>query len=634
VLRTKIEQLQQLQKHRLNGRPLSQLPYDSQIEFCRTNKEIGELAFQAYEQMQHDSPLEAARYFIVSLYNHEKKAVVIRHAESAKSISTPNSNDISPLETKEDTFKLGVCYLIGIGNYIQNKSIAFKLIKLAAEQGDVTAPNYLGVMYDEGEGVPKDETEAVKWYRLAAEQGHATAQFNLGVMYDEGEGAPKDETEAVKWYRLAAEQGYATAQYNLGVMYDEGEGVPKDETEAVKWYRLAAEQGYAPAQYNLGVMYEVGEGIPQDKAEAAKWFRLAAEQCDADAIKELSEKKNFSAIYHAAMLEQDEASVIKLLSGKNSNSEELLFDINRSVKNNVLFETVLSIISQLEEKGINTARYQSAINDVYIQRILAGHEEKNNCFEVYDDQSLQSLYSSLNKINFSNVAAEQIQPLLNLLIDSWYAATNFQFSSKINIKTTKYLSQLIYKLNSQSEPSLDAHTARQCSLILIKQHLGEQYEIAFKSLELNDLNLLLALIKSKKPVEQINKMFGENIIVEVSIDVIQSVITGLVEYLKNKVSTSPYFDSLNRLIKSNDNLSDERGLRDTLGKILIHTSEYHLIRKEMRKNTFFKTLELDNEAKGIYSLLRHKDLKGLKQFLEDNKKRLEAGDQVYSPSSK
>jgi hypothetical protein len=46
-----------------------------------------------------------------------------------------------------------------------------------------------------------------------AKGGDADAQFNLGVMYDNGEGVPEDDAEAVKWYRRAAEQGFAEAQY-------------------------------------------------------------------------------------------------------------------------------------------------------------------------------------------------------------------------------------------------------------------------------------------------------------------------------------------------------------------------------------------------------------------------------------
>jgi TPR repeat protein len=68
-----------------------------------------------------------------------------------------------------------------------------------------------------------------------------------------GQGVAKDEVEAVKWYRKAAEQNDAEAQYNLGLCYANGQGVAKDEAEAVKWYRKAAEQNDADAQYNLGL---------------------------------------------------------------------------------------------------------------------------------------------------------------------------------------------------------------------------------------------------------------------------------------------------------------------------------------------------------------------------------------------
>ncbi|MBM4393779.1 MAG: sel1 repeat family protein, partial [Deltaproteobacteria bacterium] len=107
-------------------------------------------------------------------------------------------------------------------------------------------------------------------------QGDATAQYNLGFMYAKGEGVPKDDAEAVKWYRKAADQGLADAQYNLGVMYAVGKGVPKDDAEAVKWYRKAADQGLAGAQYNLGLMYRYGMDVPKDAAEAYAWYNLAA----------------------------------------------------------------------------------------------------------------------------------------------------------------------------------------------------------------------------------------------------------------------------------------------------------------------------------------------------------------------
>ena len=114
--------------------------------------------------------------------------------------------------------------------------------------------------------------------KALADQGIAYAQYNLGVMYDNGEGVPENYAEAVKWFRKAADQGYANAQGNLGVMYDNGRGVPESDAEAVKWYRKAAAQGYALAQSNLGSMYSLGEGVPENNIRAYVWWSMAKTQ--------------------------------------------------------------------------------------------------------------------------------------------------------------------------------------------------------------------------------------------------------------------------------------------------------------------------------------------------------------------
>lgn len=91
----------------------------------------------------------------------------------------------------------------------------FEIIRKVAEQGDAGAQNNLGLMYDNGEGVPEDDAEAVRWYRLAAGQGHALAQLNLGAMYAKGEGVPEDDIiQAYAWYSIAAAQGEESAEEN------------------------------------------------------------------------------------------------------------------------------------------------------------------------------------------------------------------------------------------------------------------------------------------------------------------------------------------------------------------------------------------------------------------------------------
>jgi len=111
-------------------------------------------------------------------------------------------------------------------------------------------------------------------------------------MYRTGQGVPQDDTEALRWYRLAADQGNAFAQSNLGLMYSNGRGVPQDDTEAAKWYRLAAEQGSGNAQNSLGVSYTIGRGVPQDYVEAYKWANLAASRATGDTQKRYAESRD------------------------------------------------------------------------------------------------------------------------------------------------------------------------------------------------------------------------------------------------------------------------------------------------------------------------------------------------------
>jgi uncharacterized protein len=196
----------------------------------------------------------------------------------------------------------------------QSAGSSFEKDKAAAEKGVAAAQYNLGVMYENGDGVAKNQAEAAKWYEKAAGQGFGMAQYNLAVMYSEGRGVARSDDTAAKWCQKAAEQGIARAEVWLGDCYDQGRGVGKDQAKAVTWYqraagkndptgisnlafayakgigiaqdeplaltlwRKAAAKGHMESQFNLASMLARGRGGPQNETEAAKWFRSAAEQ--------------------------------------------------------------------------------------------------------------------------------------------------------------------------------------------------------------------------------------------------------------------------------------------------------------------------------------------------------------------
>jgi TPR repeat protein len=59
-------------------------------------------------------------------------------------------------------------------------------------------------MYAKGQGVPQDYQAALRWFHKAAEQGDASAQNNLGLMYERGRGARQDFILAHMWSSIAA----------------------------------------------------------------------------------------------------------------------------------------------------------------------------------------------------------------------------------------------------------------------------------------------------------------------------------------------------------------------------------------------------------------------------------------------
>jgi TPR repeat protein len=90
---------------------------------------------------------------------------------------------------------------------------------------------------------------AMRLWRPLAAGGHARAQYNVGVMYEEGLGVPIDYTEAVGWLLQAAEQGNAEAKNHLGFLYLYGRGVSRDYVSAHMWFDLAASEGNVRAVF-------------------------------------------------------------------------------------------------------------------------------------------------------------------------------------------------------------------------------------------------------------------------------------------------------------------------------------------------------------------------------------------------
>jgi TPR repeat protein/antitoxin component YwqK of YwqJK toxin-antitoxin module len=152
--------------------------------------------------------------------------------------------------------------------------------------------------------------DSVNGNEQSAEQGNADAQHNLGVVYDNGIGVPQDYLLAHMWFNLSASNGNEDAIEKRNIVekkmtpsqvekaqemtlwkkekiLGEKHGLSEGE-DSVDGNEQLAEQGNADAQNDLGFMYDNGIGVPQDYLLAHMWFNLSASNGNEDAI----EKRN------------------------------------------------------------------------------------------------------------------------------------------------------------------------------------------------------------------------------------------------------------------------------------------------------------------------------------------------------
>jgi hypothetical protein len=153
-------------------------------------------------------------------------------------------------------------------------------------------------MYFKGKGVRKDYKQAVVWFRKAAEQGDASSQNVLGLLYYKGENVPQNFKEAIKWFRKAADQGVHQSQFIIGVMYSKGQGVPNNNIVAYAICSQVAE--HMPDAANLGKTLAQN----MSKKEVEKAVKLSAE---------LANPGNFQAALDAYLLNNP----VKAAGGKN-----------------------------------------------------------------------------------------------------------------------------------------------------------------------------------------------------------------------------------------------------------------------------------------------------------------------------
>lgn len=121
----------------------------------------------------------------------------------------------------EAQYRLGLMYFSGKG-VPENEKRSYDLLLRSATQGHVNAMLQLANVLTFGQQIPNmiadPDQEAAKWYFQAASAGNAEAQYSLGVLFQTGKGVMRDEKESLYWMQQAAKNGHEGAKTFVGAL--------------------------------------------------------------------------------------------------------------------------------------------------------------------------------------------------------------------------------------------------------------------------------------------------------------------------------------------------------------------------------------------------------------------------------
>jgi len=178
--------------------------------------------------------------------------------------------------------RLGMLCKNGWGVQASNPVLAANWLKKSAEKGCALAMVGYAEMLIQGEGVERNDWEAVKWLEKASQSNLEHASVLLAYMKELGRGTPRDIEGAIRIYTQFADQ-HALAAYRLGRLYERGENIPKDINRALDCYTKAthivspgmASSASYDAALRLGQWYANGIHVPKDEEKALKYFHMA-----------------------------------------------------------------------------------------------------------------------------------------------------------------------------------------------------------------------------------------------------------------------------------------------------------------------------------------------------------------------
>ncbi|XP_008325188.1 death ligand signal enhancer isoform X1 [Cynoglossus semilaevis] len=183
----------------------------------------------------------------------------------------------------------------------ENYEEAFACFLAAAQQGYNKAQFNVGVCYEKGRGVKKDQEKALYYYKQAAGSGHTQAQYRYAklLLSSRRHQSLEELNTAIELLEEASAAGLTKAQLCLASVYCKK--TVRNVSKSIQYLKMAAEADDGTALLFLGQCHESGFGVEENLRTALDFYKQAAEAGNNQA-KMLLKPPNTTEINVAAML--------------------------------------------------------------------------------------------------------------------------------------------------------------------------------------------------------------------------------------------------------------------------------------------------------------------------------------------
>ncbi|KAJ2801777.1 ERAD-associated protein [Coemansia guatemalensis] len=137
------------------------------------------------------------------------------------------------------------------------------------------AAGMYGVMHLRGESVPVDLVTALKWLNIGAKMGHGISLNALGLMYQNGIGVPVNKDRAIELFKMAADKRNQGGQVNFALAIIDA--MPEVAHENL---RKAAENGHILAHFHLAELFSGMASTEIQCRMAVASYKFVAEHGD------------------------------------------------------------------------------------------------------------------------------------------------------------------------------------------------------------------------------------------------------------------------------------------------------------------------------------------------------------------